>query len=269
MSPTDPPVAYERRIVSVLFADLVGFTTLGERLDPEDVAAIQDRYFAAVRQAVERYGGRLEKFIGDAAMAAFGVPRTLDDDAERAVRCGLAIVAAVERLDAELDLEPGVIAVRVGIATGEVVHAEAAPDAGRVTGDTVNLAARLQTGAAPAAVLDLGGHGARRQGGGRARPAARPRAQGKARGFALAWPSGRAPSWSREVAMADLRVATLGREAELGALLGALERVRQRADDRTVARRRSTGNRQDAPPGGARAATSGAGDGPTRPVPVR
>lgn len=130
MPTTVPLPTYQRRIVSVLFADLVGFTSLSERLDPEDVAAIQDRYFGAVREAVERYRGVLEKFIGDAAMAAFGVPTALDDDAERAARCGLAITAAVERLDAELGLESGVIAVRVGIATGEVVYADTGPDAG-------------------------------------------------------------------------------------------------------------------------------------------
>ena len=227
MSPTDPPVAYERRIVSVLFADLVGFTSLGELLDPEDVAAIQDRYFAAVRQAVERYGGRLEKFIGDAAMAAFGVPRTLDDDAERAVRCGLAIVAAVERLDAELDLEPGAIAVRVGVATGEVVHAEAGPDAGRVTGDTVNLAARLQTAAPPAGVLiseptalaveevvELG-------------PALSLELKGKADRVRARTALGTRAIRSREIAMGDLRAATLGREDELRELLGGLEHVRR------------------------------------------
>ena len=88
----------ERRIVTVLFADLVGFTTLSEQFDAEDVAAIQDRYFAAVRDTIGRYGGRLEKFIGDAAMAVFGVPRSRDDDAERAVRAGLALISAVQQL---------------------------------------------------------------------------------------------------------------------------------------------------------------------------
>ncbi len=258
MSPTDPPVAYERRIVSVLFADLVGFTSLGELLDPEDVAAIQDRYFAAVRQAVERYGGRLEKFIGDAAMAAFGVPRTLDDDAERAVRCGLAIVAAVERLDAELDLEPGVIAVRVGVATGEVVHAEAGPDAGRVTGDTVNLAARLQTAAAPAGVLiseatalaveevvELGPPlGARAQGKGG--EGSRSRGPRDARDPVARGRDGRSPG-------GDARPRGRARRAARGA------RARPpRADDRAMARRGPAGNRQDATPGGAGAATAGA-----------
>lgn len=82
----------ERKIVSILFADLVGFTALSEALDPEDIATIQDRYFEGVREVIGRYAGRIEKFIGDAAMAVFGVPRIREDDAERAVRAGLAIV---------------------------------------------------------------------------------------------------------------------------------------------------------------------------------
>src|SRR5439155_26724274 len=89
-------MGYERRIVTVLFADLIGFTALSETLDPEDMAAIQDRYFAAIREAGTRPEGVLEKFIGDAALAALGGPRTRDDDAERAVRAGLAVTAAVE-----------------------------------------------------------------------------------------------------------------------------------------------------------------------------
>ncbi|HEX5040390.1 MAG TPA: adenylate/guanylate cyclase domain-containing protein [Candidatus Limnocylindria bacterium] len=143
----------ERRIATVLFADLVGFTTLAERLDAEDMAGIQDAYFGAVRETVERYGGTLEKFIGDAAMAVFGAPRARDDDAERAVRAGLALVAAIEQLGARLGLEPRLLRLRVGVNTGEVVHATSGPDAGRVTGDTVNTAARLQTAAEPNRVL--------------------------------------------------------------------------------------------------------------------
>ena len=143
----------ERRIVSVLFADLVGFTPLSERLDAEDVATIQDAYFAATRETVERYGGVLEKFIGDAAMAVFGAPRARDDDAERATRAGMALVGAVEQLGARLGLPLGELQLRVGVNTGEVVHATAGPDTGRVTGDTVNTAARLQAAARPGTVL--------------------------------------------------------------------------------------------------------------------
>jgi class 3 adenylate cyclase len=86
--------ALERRIVTVLFADVVGFTSLSEELDAEDVVAVQDAYFAAVRDTVARYGGTLEKFIGDAAVAVFGVPRVRDDDAVRAVRAGLSLASA-------------------------------------------------------------------------------------------------------------------------------------------------------------------------------
>ena len=104
MPEASPETAFERRIVSVLFADLVGFTSLSEQLDPEDVATVQDAYFATVRETVARHGGVLEKFIGDAAMAVFGVPRARDDDAERAIRAGLALIGAVELLGARLGL---------------------------------------------------------------------------------------------------------------------------------------------------------------------
>jgi class 3 adenylate cyclase len=126
----------ERRIVTVLFADLVGFTSLSENLDAEDAASVQTAYFDTVRETIERYGGRLEKFIGDAAMAVFGVPRTRDDDAERAVRAGLALAAAIEQLAARIGLESGDLAVRVGVNSGEVVHApDAALEEAIVTGD--------------------------------------------------------------------------------------------------------------------------------------
>src|SRR2546426_10013867 len=97
----------ERRIVTVLFADLVGFTALSERLDAEDVSLVQDAYFAAVRETIDRHGGQLGKFVGDAAMAVFGAPRVRDDDAERAVRSALALVAAVERPGAPLRPDEG------------------------------------------------------------------------------------------------------------------------------------------------------------------
>ncbi len=157
MAVPEHPVAaapdVERRILSVLFADLVGFTPLSERLDAEDVAAIQDAYFAAARETIGRYGGVVEKFIGDAVMAVFGVPSGRDDDAERAVRAGLALIGAVEQLGARIGLDPGELQLRVGVNTGEVVYAAAGSDAGRVTGDTVNTAARLQSAATPGTVL--------------------------------------------------------------------------------------------------------------------
>src|SRR5918994_3053360 len=147
--PAAVAAAVERRIVSVLFADLVGFTTLSEQLDAEDVATVQDAYFAATRETIARYGGVLEKFIGDAAMAVFGAPRARDDDAERAVRAGLALVSAVDQLGARLGLEPGSLQLRVGVNSGEVVHVTGGPDAGRVKGDMVNTSVRLQTATSP------------------------------------------------------------------------------------------------------------------------
>src|SRR5262245_31379212 len=147
--------ALERRIVTVLFADLVGFTTISEQFDAEDVAQIQDRYFAVIRETVGRYGGQLEKFIGDAAMAVFGVPRARDDDAQRAVRAGLALTHAVQHIGAALGLEDDALRLRVGINTGEAVIAAAGEDEGRVTGDTVNTASRLQA-AAPAGQVLVG-----------------------------------------------------------------------------------------------------------------
>jgi class 3 adenylate cyclase/tetratricopeptide (TPR) repeat protein len=145
--------AVERRIVTVLFADLVGFTTLSEQLDAEDVALVQDAYFESVRETIGRHGGQLEKFIGDAAMAVFGVPRARDDDAERAIRAGLALVAAVERLAAQLGLEDGALRLRVGVNSGETLFGEASAERGPVTGDVVNTAARLQAAAAPGSVV--------------------------------------------------------------------------------------------------------------------
>lgn len=146
--------AVERKIATILFADLVGFTSLAERLDAEDVAAVQTTYFDAVRDTVERHGGRVEKYIGDAAMAVFGFPATRDDDAERAVRAGLSLVSSIGRLAVRLGLEEEELGLRVGVNSGEVLESSE-HDATQmlVTGDPVNVAARLQAAAEPNAVL--------------------------------------------------------------------------------------------------------------------
>jgi class 3 adenylate cyclase len=139
----------ERKTVSVLFCDLVGFTAASDRQDPEDVRARIRPYHARLRQEIERYGGTVEKFVGDAVMAAFGAPIAHEDDAERAVRSGLRILEAIADLN-EADRELG-LQVRVGINTGEAVVAVGArPEQGEglVTGDVVNTAARIQ-GEAP------------------------------------------------------------------------------------------------------------------------
>ena len=142
------PSLEERKVVSVLFCDLVGFTSASEAADPEDVRARIRPYHARLRTEIERYGGTVEKFIGDAVMAVFGAPVAHEDDAERAVRAGLRIVEAIEELNEQ---EPGLqLQVRVGINTGEaVVSLGAKPEQGEgiVTGDVVNTAARLQSAA--------------------------------------------------------------------------------------------------------------------------
>ncbi len=144
-----PPQALEeRKIVSVLFCDLVGFTAASEQQDPEDVRARIRPYHARLRQEIERYDGTVEKFVGDAVMAVFGAPVAHEDDAERAVRAGLRILKAIEELN-EADPELG-LQVRVGINTGDALVALGArPEQGEgiVTGDVVNTAARIQTAA--------------------------------------------------------------------------------------------------------------------------
>jgi class 3 adenylate cyclase/tetratricopeptide (TPR) repeat protein len=139
------PLQEERKVVSVLFCDLVGFTAASERADPEDVRSRIRPYHARLRQVIEGYGGTVEKFIGDAVMAVFGAPIAHEDDAERAVRAGLRVLETIEELneqDPHLSLQ-----VRIGINSGEAVVALGArPEEGEgiVTGDVVNTASRLQ-----------------------------------------------------------------------------------------------------------------------------
>jgi class 3 adenylate cyclase/tetratricopeptide (TPR) repeat protein len=150
-------VGEQLKLVTVLFADLVDSTPLAQRLDPEDLQQVMSRYFAAVRQAVEAEGGVVEKFIGDAAMAVFGLYRSKEDDATRAVRAALAMLAALEELNVEMGASLGVhLQMRVGVDTGEmVVTGMAERESGEflVVGETANRAARLQTAARPGTVL--------------------------------------------------------------------------------------------------------------------
>ncbi|WP_341359119.1 adenylate/guanylate cyclase domain-containing protein [Georgenia sp. M64] len=139
----------ERRVVSVVFADLVGFTGLSENLDPEDVARVQEDYFARAAEVIDAHGGRTEKFIGDAVMATFGVQSATDDDAVAAVRAATGLVEAVRSLASDA---LGPLDLRVGVNTGEVAVSRAGSQ-WRVTGDVVNTAARLQVAAEPGEVL--------------------------------------------------------------------------------------------------------------------
>ncbi len=143
------PVA-ERRLVSVLFADLVGFTALAEGRDAEHVRDLLSRYFETAREVVGRYGGTIEKFIGDAVMAVWGAPIAHEDDAERAVRAGLDLVEAVSSIDGEST--PG-LQLRAAVLTGEAAVTVGAEGQGMVAGDLVNTASRLQSVAPAGSVL--------------------------------------------------------------------------------------------------------------------
>ena len=149
-APREAPVA-ERRLVTVLFADLVGFTPLSESRDPEEVRELLSRYFETTRRLIELYGGTVEKFIGDAVMAVWGTPVATEDDAERAVRAGLDLVAAVSALGDELDAPE--LRARAGVLTGEAAVTLGATSEGMVAGDLVNTAARVQAAAEPGTLL--------------------------------------------------------------------------------------------------------------------
>jgi class 3 adenylate cyclase/predicted ATPase len=145
-----------RRTVTVLFADVTGSTALGEQLDPESLRALMGRYFAEMRTIIERHGGTVEKFIGDAVMAVFGIPTLHEDDALRAVRAAAEIGERLVGFNAELEAERGIaIRFRTGVNTGEVVAGDPSTGQTLVTGDTVNTAARLEQ-AATAGEIVLG-----------------------------------------------------------------------------------------------------------------
>ncbi|HXF57582.1 MAG TPA: adenylate/guanylate cyclase domain-containing protein [Actinomycetota bacterium] len=150
-APPGPAPQAERRLVSVLFADLVGFTPLSEERDPEAVRDLLTRYFETARRLVGRYGGTLEKFIGDAVMALWGAPVAREDDPERAVRAALELVEAVAALGEEVGA-PGLRA-RAAVLTGEAAVTLGAEGQGMVAGDLVNTASRVQGLAAPGSVL--------------------------------------------------------------------------------------------------------------------
>jgi class 3 adenylate cyclase/tetratricopeptide (TPR) repeat protein len=148
-----PPRVAERRLVSVLFADLVGFTSLAEHRDPEEVRDLLSRYFEISRDIVERFGGTIEKFIGDAIMAVWGAPIAHEDDAERAVRAALELTDAIAGFGPSIDAPD--LQLRAGVLTGEAAVTLGAQGQGMVAGDLVNTASRLQS-AAPAGTVLVG-----------------------------------------------------------------------------------------------------------------
>ena len=149
--PAATPSGVERRLVSVLFADLVGHTALSEQRDVEDVRELLSRYSEVARTIVERYGGEVEKFIGDAVMAVWGTPTALEDDAERAVRAALDLMPAVAALGGEVGAPA--LSVRAAVLTGEAAVTLRAQGQGMVAGDLVNTASRVQALAEPGTVL--------------------------------------------------------------------------------------------------------------------
>ena len=146
------PNLEERKVVTMLFADLTASTEMSSRLDPEDLRSVLRPFFDAMADEIGRYGGTVEKFIGDAVVAAFGAPVAHEDDPERAIRCGLAMQRRLAELNTEVaDLAGSDLAMRIGINTGEVLAHSI--EEGIVTGEAVNIAARLQSLAVPGRVV--------------------------------------------------------------------------------------------------------------------
>ena len=149
---TAEPASEVRKIVTVVFCDVVGSTAMGATLDPESLRHVMERFFAAMRAAIERHGGTVEKFIGDAVMAVFGVPQVHEDDALRAIRAAAEMRTALDELNEELDRDHGLtLACRIGVNTGKVVAGSG--DQKIVTGDAVNVAARLEQAASAGEIL--------------------------------------------------------------------------------------------------------------------
>jgi class 3 adenylate cyclase/tetratricopeptide (TPR) repeat protein len=143
-----------RKTVTIVFTDVTGSTSLGEQLDPEALRGVMARYFETAQTVLERHGGTVEKFIGDAVMAVFGIPTMHEDDAVRAVRAAAELRDELETLNVELERERGVrIALRTGVNTGEVVVGDPSAQHFYATGDAVNVAARLEQAAGPDEIL--------------------------------------------------------------------------------------------------------------------
>ena len=223
----------ERKVVTVVFADLVGSTARAERLDPEDVRAILAPYHGRLRHELERHGGTVEKFIGDAVVGVFGAPVSHEDDPERAVRSALAIQEAIAEMNAadpELALE-----VRIGVATGEsLVALDARPELGEglVSGDVMNTGARLQSAAPPGGIL-VGEYTFRATERAIEYETHEPvTAKGKAEPL-LAWRAvSRRASFG--IDLSDGRSPLVGRDDERDVLVGALSRARTRREPQLV-----------------------------------
>ena len=150
----DPALASARKVVTVLFSDVSGFTALGERLDPESLQQLMSRWFGETRRIIEHHAGTVEKFMGDAVMAVFGVPVVHEDDAMRAARAALEMHETLDNLNDELERRWGVrLEIHTGLNTGEVVVGSAPGGDLSTVGDVVNVAQRLESSAPPGEVL--------------------------------------------------------------------------------------------------------------------
>src|SRR3954466_13661985 len=148
------PIPQARKTVTVLFCDVSGFTSLGERLDPESLQQLMSRWFGETRRIVEHHAGTVEKYMGDAVMAVFGVPVVHEDDAARAARTALEMHETLDHLNDELEGRWGVrLEIHTGLNTGEVVVGSAPGGDLSTVGDVVNVAQRLEASAPPGEVL--------------------------------------------------------------------------------------------------------------------
>jgi class 3 adenylate cyclase/tetratricopeptide (TPR) repeat protein len=214
-----------RKLVTVLFCDVMGSTSLGERLDPESLRGVMSRYFDIARAALERHGGTVEKFIGDAVVAVFGVPVAHEDDALRAARAAFELRESLVELNEELERTWGAhLRIRIGINTGDVVAGDPASGQSFVSGDVVNVAARLEQGAQPDEILIGADTLPLLEGAVRVEPVEPLSLRGKAEAV---------PAFRLlEVAVGAARVARrldspmVGRDGELQQLLDAFERAR-------------------------------------------
>ncbi|MEP6468933.1 MAG: adenylate/guanylate cyclase domain-containing protein [Chloroflexota bacterium] len=226
-----------RKIVTILFADVTGSTSLGEQLDPERLRTLLGAYFAAMAAIIESWGGTVEKYIGDAVMAVFGVPTVREDDAERALHAALEMRTRLAELNVDFERQHNVgLEVRIGVNTGEVVApSSGALDQGLVAGDAVNVAARLEQAAEPGMILV----------GERTRSAARRdfrfdapltlELKGKARPMSASPLLEALPAAERgERGVRGLRAPMIGRDREMATLLGLLDEAVEAGRPRMV-----------------------------------
>jgi class 3 adenylate cyclase len=219
------PAGTERKIVTVLFADLEGSTGLGEKLDPERLGELLETYFSAMREEIEAEGGTVEKFIGDAVMAAFGVPTAHEDDPARALRAALRMRGRLRSLNVDLERRYGVaLRVRTGVNTGEVVAAvNPQPGDAMVTGDAVNAAARLEQMAESGEIV-VAERTARAARVFSFRPLGHVDVRGRSAGIAAVVLEGAAPARA-ERGVPGLRAPMVGRDRELDLLRSVYERA--------------------------------------------